>query len=344
QHSEQEVFGDRAGLAEPGRALLDTGCVQCHAVRGELLPGVTGIELSGIADRIQPQWFQEFLFNPADLKPGTRMPTFFPNGKSANPAVLGGSVDRQIAAMWTYLKEIDQHRLPDKIIQARSQNFELVPKNRPILLRTFMEQAGTQAIAVGFPQRVHIAFDAEGVRLAQAWRGRFLDAHGTWFDRFAPAAAPLGEDIVAFPTGVPLALLTDPEQPWPTPVGDEAGYRFSGYRLDQQGVPTFLYRFNHFDVADRIEPDERRGLKRRLLITNLDSGDRDGADLSFRAIVGKKPQRTQPGSFAAEDGLTATVKGPDGDGGALREIENTFEWIIPIVVDKEETIDVEYRW
>lgn len=344
RRSEQEVFGEQAGLAEAGRALLDTGCVQCHPVRGESLPGVAGIDLSGIAERTHPQWFREFLFNPADLKPGTRMPTFFPNGKSANPALLSGDVDRQIAAIWTYLKEIDRHPLPDKIVQARSQDFELVPKDRPILLRTFMDQAGTHAIAVGFPQRVHFAFDADGVRLVQAWRGRFLDAHGTWFDRFAPLAAPLGVELVSLPVGVPLAALTDPQQPWPTGVGDDAGYRFLGYRLDPGGVPTFLYRFDHFDVADRIEPDERRGLKRRLLVSNVDPGSRNGAQLFFRAIVGNKLSRQQGDSYTVDDCLSVTVKRPAGDRGTLREHEKTFEWIIPVHVDREESIEVEYQW
>jgi mono/diheme cytochrome c family protein len=341
--AEQQVFGDRSGLAEAGRALLDTGCVQCHAVRGERLPGVAGIELAGIADRIQPQWFRDFLFNPADLKPGTRMPTFFPNGKSANPTVLDGNVDRQMAAIWTYLKEIEKHPLPDKIIQSRSQDFELVPKDRPLLLRTFMQQAGTQAIAIGFPQRVHVAFDAETVRLVQAWRGRFLDAHGTWFDRFAPPAAPLGKDLMDFPPGAPLALLTDPKQPWPTD-SETAGYKFLGYRLDQQGIPTLLYRFDRFEIADRIEPAPHRGLSRRLVITRLESSREDGADLFFRALASKKLQSNHGRSFTGENGLTATVKSPAGDRGASRQTDAMVEWMLRISLDNEAIVEVEYTW
>ncbi len=172
---------------------MNIGCVECHQFRGETLPGTVGIELQGVAGRVHPNWFQEFLHDPASLKPRTRMPTFFPNGKSQNPDVLNGDTERQIAAMWSYLKAIDKLELPEKIKQARSQDYEMVPKDRPLILRTFMDKAGMHAIAVGFPQRVHFAFDAEKCSRAQAWGGRFLDAQGTWFERFAPPADPLGD-------------------------------------------------------------------------------------------------------------------------------------------------------
>ena len=46
------------------------------------------------------------------LKPGTRMPTFFPRGKSQNLSVLNGDTNRQIAAIWAYLKTATKHPLP----------------------------------------------------------------------------------------------------------------------------------------------------------------------------------------------------------------------------------------
>ena len=47
--SGKDVFGDVSKLAEDGRQLLDTGCVQCHPLRGDALPGVVGTDLEGIA-------------------------------------------------------------------------------------------------------------------------------------------------------------------------------------------------------------------------------------------------------------------------------------------------------
>ncbi len=206
--SEGAVFGDTKSLTDAGRELLDTGCVQCHPVRGERLPGVVGIDLEGIAARVEPQWFHDFLQNPAALKNRTRMPTFFPNGKSANQTLLDGDVDRQIAAMWGYIKDAAKQPLPEKIEKGKIHNFELVPTDRPIVLRTFLRDAGPHGIAVGFPQKMHLAFDAEQIRFAGFWKGKFLDAHGTWFDRFTPLAAPLGTNDVSLPTGALLATVS----------------------------------------------------------------------------------------------------------------------------------------
>jgi mono/diheme cytochrome c family protein len=356
KETEAEAFqtgGDSKALAEAGRALLDTGCVQCHPTRGDSLEGVVGVDLAGIPGRVHPRWFHDFLLNPAALKPRTRMPTFFPKGKSANQEILGGDVERQIAAVWTYIKEIDQHPLPEKLVKARSQDFELVPQDRPILLRTFMNEAGRHAIAVGFPAKTHLAFDSEAVRPAIAWRGRFLDAHGTWFVRAAPPAVPLGDDVIPLPPGVPLAVLDDPDQPWPKATGAEAGYRFLGYRLDRAGVPTFLYRVGGYHVEDRFEPTADGVLKRRLHIERSASGsartasqqleDRSG-NLWFRVNTGGGLRRKSPASCTNDDGLTATIPEKPGRHAIFRDGESS-DGILPVeMYDGEATIKVEYRW
>jgi cytochrome c2 len=356
KETEAEVFqtaGDSKTLVEAGRALLDTGCVQCHPTRGDSLAGVVGIDLAGIPGRVHPRWFHDFLLNPAALKPRTRMPTFFPKGKSANQEILGGDVERQIAAVWTYIKEIDKHPLPEKLVRARSQDFELVPQDRPILLRTFMNEAGRHAIALGFPAKTHLAFDAEAVRPAIAWRGRFLDAHGTWFVRAAPPAAPLGDEVVSMPPGVPLAVLDDPQQPWPEATGEEAGYRFLGYRLDRAGVPTFLYRLGDYEVEDRFQPTAGGVLKRRLHIERSASGtaqtasqqlEEQAGGLWFRVHAGDDLRRKSPASYTNDDGLTATIPEKPGRRAAFRDGEFS-DCILPVEMHNgEATIEVEYRW
>ena len=342
--SQAEVFGEGASLVQAGRTLLDTGCVQCHPLRGESLPGVVGIDLAGTPGRIHPQWFREFLFNPGQLKPQTRMPTFFPNGKSASPAILNGDVDRQIAGMWAYLKAIDKQPLPDKIAAARSQSFELVPKDRPILMRTFMQNAGTHAVAVGFPQQVHFAFDAENVWPVEAWRGRFVDAYGTWFVRSAPPAVPLGVHRTTLPMGAPLALLKDDQEPWPTGSGEKPGVQFTGYRIGPRGVPAFLYRYGQFDVTDRIEPNDKKGLKRRLLIKKRREDEKDGRMLWFRCHVGEQLHRTKPNSYTDGVGLTVFLPENAARRGKLRKTGKQTEWIVPVEFGLEATIVVEYQW
>lgn len=331
-------------LAEAGRSLLDMGCVQCHPLRGEHMPGVVGVDLAGIAARVHPQWFHDFLLNPAELKSRTRMPTFFPNGRSGVPTVLGGDVERQIAAIWTYLSDIDRQPLPEKLAGSKVHNFELIPDERPILLRTFLQGAGTQAIAVGFPAQVHIAFDAESVRFARAWRGRFIDAHGTWFDRFTPPAAPLGDDLVALPAGFPLAVLADPQDSWPTELGDNSGYKFRGYRLDSDGIPTFLYRFDRYEVEDRLVPASGKQLARKLLVRDTKVAAEKQV-VWFRANVGKSLRPLSKTACVSESGLTTSVSGDTSPPGVLRSAsEDLTEWRFPLDIEQTATIEVEYKW
>lgn len=267
--SEQEVFGESLSLAAEGRQLLNNGCVQCHPLRSEALPSVVGTDLDGVTQRVRPEWFKRFLLNPIALKNRTRMPTFFPNGISSSPDILEGKVDRQIGALWAYLKENQKHPLPEKILEARAQDFELVPNERPIVLRTFMREAGTHAVAVGFPSGIHLAFDTEQGRLAESWRGRFLDAQGTWFDRFAPPAEPLGSDRIRFPAGVPFAVLATPEARWPVHSELGAQFHFLGYRLNATGVPIFLYRMDRWEIEDEISPHAAGHLLRHIRLRKL---------------------------------------------------------------------------
>jgi hypothetical protein len=276
------------------------------------------------------------------------MPTFFPNGKSQNAAILKGDTERQIAAMWAYLKNAGKLELPSKIQKARSQDYELIATDRPIVLRTFMDEAGTHAIAVGFPEQVHFAFDAENVRLAAAWRGRFLDAQGTWFVRFAPPADPLGKELISFPPGVPFVVLKEAsveedELSEPNFDAKKAGYRFLGYRLENSGVPTFLYRYGRFDIEDRIKPDAEKVLIRRLTISDRTPNE-PTASLWFRGHFGKSLNYDGPHSYTNDAGVSMTVSGSLKHEGELAAREDGTHWIIPVKVERKETIEVRYRW
>ena len=149
-----------------------------------------------------------------------------------------------------------------------------------------MQRVGRHAIAVGFPSSPHFAFDARGGRVVEAWRGRFLDAHATWFNRFIPPAAPLGRDLITLPAGLVVNRLPDNDSPWPDALDPVTGYRFGGYRLDKSRVPTLLYSVGTLAVEDRIEPSTQRGLKRTLKITTR--SDKPAAWI--RAHIGKSLQ------------------------------------------------------
>jgi hypothetical protein len=63
------------------------------------------MDMTVMARRLKPDWFRRYLPDPAGLRPGTRMPSFWPEGKAAIQNVLGGDTGRQIAAIWAFLSK-----------------------------------------------------------------------------------------------------------------------------------------------------------------------------------------------------------------------------------------------
>ena len=331
-------------LASAGRTLIDRGCVQCHPVRGERLPGVVGIDLEGTTSRIRPEWLKRFLLDPASRKARTRMPTFFPKGKTNSPDVLGGHVDNQLAALQTYLADLGRQPLPEKITRNKVDNYELVPRKRPLILRTFMQRVGRHAIAVGFPDSPHFAFDARRGRVVEAWRGRFLDAHATWFNRFIPPAAPLGQDLVTLSAGLTVSRLANADAAWPDALAPTTGYRFRGYRLDKSRVPTLLYTVGKLQVEDRLEPSARRGFKRTLRISaTLPPGSKQ-SNVWIRAHTGKSLKTRDANTHTDENGLTVSVPTGRKHPGKLVTTDGQTEWRIPFTISDRITVEMDYRW
>ncbi len=350
--SESVVFGNANELLfRAGHELSGTGCVECHYYRGESLPGVVGLDLAGITTRVRPEWFHDFVLDPGALKNRTRMPTFFPDGKSNRPDLLDGDVDKQIASLWFYLKELANQPLPEKIEKFRSQNYELRPANRPIVLRSFMQEAGTHAIAVGFPEGIHYSFDSEKIRLASAWKGRFVDARGTWFERFTPPAEPLGESLIRFPQGQPFATLDGEDARWPGWEDQANLYQFRGYRLDAKGVPSFLYQFAQWQIEERVEPIGQGGLRRKWnikkLVTNAAAYRDQSVTLNLCIQQAKKLTR-KSGNQVDGGGLqTRLAKAPQGvneSGNRIIRAENDERWIVTVDGEAQQTVVVEYAW
>ncbi|MEY5005345.1 MAG: hypothetical protein RI969_433 [Verrucomicrobiota bacterium] len=230
-----------------GRKLLGTqggaGCITCHRWGDRPSLGIQGPDISNIAARLQEGWLREYLINPAGYRPGTLMPSFWPGGKSFNPTILGGDTDKQIAAIYKFAESANGE--PEGFPQNRNGEFEIVPKDRPVVQRAFLDGVGVRAILVGFPTGVHLAYDGDKGGPGLAWKGRFFDAYLTWFSRFPTFEKPIGEQVVA----------------WPKPVG-----RFLGYRLDAKGNPTFLNEQVGVKVEETYEGIEG-GLRRTVTWT-----------------------------------------------------------------------------
>ena len=339
---------ERRGRNRYGRELVGQGglgCVGCHDLRGRKSSGIGAINLAHSPKRLRVEWFRDFLIDPARFAPGTRMPSFWPGGAAVNKEVLRGNTARQIDSLWVYLMEIDQTRLPEGMEEKEA--FELKPADRTVVFRTFMTGVGMHAVAVGFPEQIHAAFDSQQIHWAQAWRGRFLDAESTWDDRFTPLTPALSDDLVPLPPGPPFALLADEDSPWPDTPGFPAGYRFGGFRLDEDGVPTFLYEFEGLQVEDRVTPTpDGRSLLREVRVRGL------ARDLWVRAGVGKTIESLGDGSFQIDgrlrvrlEGVTPVVRQSSARTGRARSVEVRQELVAPMdTVGSEVVLMQEFMW
>jgi len=320
---------NKVGRNQYGRELMGVNglnCITCHQLSSQKSLGIQAMDLAHSPNRLRPEWFRDYLINPAAFRPGTRMPSFWPSGKAVSP-IFGRNTERQIDSLWVYLNELKQTRLPEGL--EKKGGFELKPTDRPIVFRTFMEGAGTHAIAIGFPAGIHAAFDSEQVRWALMWRGKFLDAESTWDNRFTPLAPPLGKSIIMLSSGPTVAFLKKLEQPWP-----KDGLQMQGYRLAKDGTPTLLYAHDNTKITDTLTP-RGKGLQRRMEFV----GAKDS--LWVRLATAKVFQSDKPGVWTIENKLS--IIAPNS---RIRSVGEKSELIIPVKFDDsgKATIEIEWHW
>jgi cytochrome c553 len=259
-----------------GRKFVGTSglaCITCHQIDGQRALAIQGIDLSTVFDRLNPSWFEAFLLQPASFNQDTRMPQFWPEGESLFVDILGGDSKKQIKSIWSYLSQQNSMTLPVGIPLPGDIAMEIAPGESPIVHRTFMEGVGPRAILTGFPEKLSTAFDANVIRLAKAWRGRFFDHSGVESGRTDKFLAPLGEDVLDLPPGPAFALLDTQKSAWPTAEKSsrDIGGRFLGYHLGKDRRPTFRYRLGAATIEEKPEPVLKPGgatLKRSFKITN----------------------------------------------------------------------------
>jgi len=261
-----------------GRELLgDKGlnCIACHNFNGKAAHTNQGIDLLTSYERLQPAWFNRYLRDPGAFRPRTVMPTGWPNGVAAFKTILDGDTDRQIEAIWYYLSLGTSAADPSGL---RAVSTKLVVDDQARTHRGRSRVAGFRGIAVGLPEKLSYAFNAETGTLSAIWQGEFIAVNwsGQGSGDFHPASEP-----ITLAQDVSFAQLTDEKAPWPLMplMTKEAktnpnplypkniGYQFRGYVLDEAMIPTFQYRSGNIEIEDRTSAagtDEQRLLKRVL--------------------------------------------------------------------------------
>ncbi len=243
----RELIGDK-GL----------GCVACHTFNGKAA-GKTGIDLLTTTQRLQPDWFYRFVIDPNAYRPRIVMPTSWPKGEAMHKKILNGDTRGQIEAMWYYLTLGTSAPDPSGI-----QRVDTI-LNATDAARTYRGRssvAGYRGIAVGFPEKLNYAFNAETGTLTAVWRGDFIRVNrsGQGSGNFTPAGkvVPLPQDVsfhaladetAAWPLR-PVTTKDAPENPDPL-YPKNLGYQFQGYHTDDASVPTFMYRSGKIGIEDR---------------------------------------------------------------------------------------------
>jgi hypothetical protein len=135
--------------------------------------------------------------------------------------------------------------------QEEGNQIILVPQNRTIVQRCFLKLDGvkkTFCVAVGEPNKVHYAVDLSTGTIVKIWKGDFLEATTMWTGRGQEQLAePLGNNILTVQSYSPV-IFNDLNN---TTVENPPSL-FKGYKLDDDGSPTFKYLIDGIEVVDRI--------------------------------------------------------------------------------------------
>ena len=338
---------DRRKYREGGHLLVgDKGlnCVACHNFNGNPSPGLKGLDLLTSFERLQPSWFAHFMRNPQKFRPGIVMPNYWPGGEAVRKDVLKGNPNEQLLALWHYFSLGRSARDPSGI---RAEGTGLKVTNRTRVYRGRSRVAGYRGIAVGFPDGVNYAFNAENGTLSALWSGEFVNVSwgGQGSGNFNPRARTieLAQDVTFY-------RLDKDDAPWPLrPVMDKdnpvnpnplyprnLGYQFKGYQLDEEGVPTFMYRTGDVAVEDRVNGVAANRLNRLERRLRFDAPKAETVYL--RALTGKV-RPLSPTQFA-----TGAVKMwvPE-DSALLRGEGDTRELVLKLKLPKGKS-DVEIRY
>lgn len=238
----RRLAGNRGGL----------GCVQCHDFRGTASLGVRAVDLGQMHRRLRFEWFRELLLDPTNVDLEGRMANLWVDGRSPVEDLAGGDKEQQIKSLWCWLSEGGDSMAPPPGLDTGEWAFEVSPDDRTRVVSVFMEGVSPRTVCIGTPQGVHAAYDLEAGRVAKLWRGRFINALGTWRGRAGALEKPGSKDGVDLPEGPTVALVDGLRTPWPTSVPSQS----IGRKLAKDGSVTMMHRMGQLVIEETLRPTE----------------------------------------------------------------------------------------
>ena len=333
-------FDDEKEVKNVGTELVGSGglnCVACHTFQLKPAQTMSAVDLTEMAQRLEKKWFYHYMQTPQRLSPQTVMPSFWPGGNAIRKDIAAGDMNQQIEAIWVYLQEGRQARTPRGLIQ---KPIELLATDRAVMLRRSYQGIGKRGIGVGYPHGVNIAFDAEQMRLAMIWKGKFAEASGVWRGQGSGTVRPLGSDLIRFAPG---PELDDAQSPWIVDEGRPPHHRFTGYFLDELDRPTFTYRLENIRIEDYpVDVAAASGpavLKRSLTFTT----DQPRTGLAFRAASHENITAEGDGVFLIGDALRIQIA--SNHRASVVEASGGKQLVIPLDLPAGETqLVLQYIW
>ena len=340
-------FDDAKMMREAGTELVGTSglnCIVCHTFQLREAANMPAVDLTEMAERLQKNWFYHYMQNPQSLSPNTIMPSFWPAGRALRNDILDGNSELHIEALWQYLLDGRQARTPRGLIV---EPMELLAADQAVMLRRSYPSVGKRGIGVGYPLQLNLVFDAEQLRLALLWKGKFADPGGVWRSQGHGQVRPLGDHWLEFAPGPDLDVESEP---WIVDDGRPPKHQFSGYALDAAQRPRFKYVFDGIQVEDYVvdqhDPVSGQPFLRRSVTFNT-ATERSG--LAFRLAAGKAIRPSQDAAFTVDDQLQVQVHvHPLQSPPAGPRVAQQGEWQqlqLPLhLMPGATTITVDYRW
>ncbi len=311
-------------------------CIACHDFNGQEAGGAGALDIVHVTERLQKSWFHLYMRNPSRFHDTVIMPSYWPGGQSVRPNILGGDSAQQIEALWAYLEDGARAKKP---VGLSRQSSELRVADVAEIARG-RGPAGYRGIAVGYPERVNLAFDSEEMALRLLWKGEFVDVnHGSFNAR--------GGERVAFPPGIPFHRLESMDDDWPYKgktnytFPQDQGYQFRGYQLGALRRPTFHYQYGDIEVTDFFEDVPGEGGTAKLRRTLQFSSPAAQEPFHFRAAAGKETSAESERVFRIDDLELRIV----GDHRGFVRDGDPQEVLVPITLPPgTSTLTLEYQW
>jgi len=109
--SSEKPDADQVKLGENLVGMTGYACVTCHAINDKKALAafeVQGINFGLTYNRLRPDFYHQWMFNPARLVPDTKMPRYTnpDDGTGLRPDILDGDSKKQFEAIWQYFQSV----------------------------------------------------------------------------------------------------------------------------------------------------------------------------------------------------------------------------------------------